>query len=115
MPSHESGEWASQLRRGVIELCILRLLHRGSSYGYEIVSTLDAFPTLAAGENTIYPLLRRLKQEGALETFTRQSPSGPARQYYRCTRDGDRRLKALEAEWTAMTRDLSAFLKGGGP
>lgn len=111
--SHASGEWTSQLRRGVLELCILRLLSRGPSYGYELVSTLDAYPMLASGENTVYPLLRRLKQEGALETFARESPSGPVRQYYRCTRDGERRLKELEKDWNAMVSDVASFSKEG--
>lgn len=112
MSSRESSEWIAQWRRGVLELCILRLIAREPSYGYEIVSALDRFPTLASGENTIYPLLRRLRQEGALETFTRDSPSGPARQYYRCTRAGERRLALLEAQWKEMAGDVAAFLKG---
>ena len=79
------GDWTSQLRRGVLELCILRLLRHRPSYGYEIVTTLDAFGPLAAGENTVYPLLRRLKADHYLETFTRESPAGPPRRYYRLT------------------------------
>jgi len=95
----------------VLELCILRLLSREPSYGYDIVAALDRFPSLASGENTIYPLLRRLRQEGALETFTRASPSGPPRQYYRCTAAGRRRLEDLERHWREMAGDVAAFLK----
>lgn len=95
----------------MLELCVLRLLSRGPSYGYELVSTLDAYPMLASGENTVYPLLRRLRHDGALETFTRESPSGPVRQYYRCTREGERRLKELERDWNAMVSDVTGFLK----
>ena len=97
----------------MLELCILRLLSHGPSYGYELVSTLDAYPMLASGENTIYPLLRRLKLEGALETFTRESPSGPVRQYYRCTRVGERRLRDLEKDWHDMVSDVTTFSKEG--
>jgi PadR family transcriptional regulator, regulatory protein PadR len=107
------GDWTSQLRRGVLELCILRLLRHGQSYGYEIVTRLDALGPLAAGENTVYPLLRRLKADGYLETFTRDSPAGPPRQYYRLTPDGRRRLAAIEREWTAMVHAVElAFVKG---
>ena len=95
-------DWTSQLRRGVLELCILRLLRHRPSYGYEIVTTLDELGPLAAGENTVYPLLRRLKADGYLETFTRESPAGPPRQYYRLTADGRRRLGAIEREWVEM-------------
>ena len=94
--------WSSQLRRGVLELCILRLLRSGPGYGYEIVTRLELLGPLAAGENTIYPLLRRLKADDHVDTFTRESPSGPPRQYYRLTAGGRRHLAALEQEWDAM-------------
>ena len=107
------GDWTSQLRRGVLELCILRLLRHRASYGYEIVTTLDALGPLAAGENTVYPLLRRLKADGYLETFTRDSPAGPPRQYYRLTPDGRRRLGAIEKDWSEMVRAVErATAKG---
>lgn len=112
LSSRESSEWLAQWRRGVLELCILELLSRAPNYGYEIVSALDRYPSLASGENTIYPLLRRLRHEGALETFLRDSPAGPARQYYRCTRAGERRLALLEEQWRAMSTDVASFLKG---
>jgi PadR family transcriptional regulator PadR len=112
LSSRESGDWIAQWRRGVLELCLLRLLSDEPSYGYEIVATLDRYASLASGENTIYPLLRRLRQDGLLETFSRESPAGPSRQYYRCTPAGRRRLADLDAHWTAMAADVAAFLKG---
>jgi PadR family transcriptional regulator len=104
----ELGEWTSQLRRGVLELCILRVLARDPSYGYEIVTTLEALGPLAAGENTIYPLLRRLRADGLLETFLRDSPAGPPRQYYRLTANGRKRLTTLGREWDAMVDAVAA-------
>ena len=102
-PAKEStGEWTSQLRRGVLEFCILQVLGRAPSYGYEIVTTLNELGPLAAGENTVYPLLRRLKADGLLETFTHKSPAGPRRQYYRLTAAGRRRVTALSRKWAAM-------------
>jgi PadR family transcriptional regulator PadR len=108
------GDWTSQLRRGVLELCILRLLAAGPNYGYEIVTALDTFTPLAAGENTVYPLLRRLKSDGLLETFMQDSPTGPPRQYYRVTRQGRARLEALEREWEAMAGAVQRFGRTGG-
>jgi PadR family transcriptional regulator, regulatory protein PadR len=96
------ADWTSQLRRGVLELCILRIVSHEASYGYEIVTRLESLGPLAAGENTVYPLLRRLKAERHLDTFTVDSPAGPPRQYYRVTGQGQRRLAALEIEWDAM-------------
>lgn len=98
------GEWTSQLRRGVLELCVLRMVRGEARYGYDIVSRLETLGPLAAGENTVYPLLRRLKADGHLETFTEESPAGPPRQYYRLTAVGRRRLAALESEWQAMVQ-----------
>ena len=108
-----ASEWTSQLRRGVLELCVLQLLRRGPSYGYEIVTTLDTLGPLAAGENTVYPLLRRLRADGFLETFMRQSPAGPDRQYYRLTADGRRRLTALAREWSAMATAVAHCMSEG--
>lgn len=108
------NEWTSQLRRGVLELCVLRLLRDDASYGYEIVTTLAAFGPLAASENTVYPLLRRLKTEGYLETFSVESPSGPPRQYFRVTERGRERLASLEIEWTDMARAVERCLSLGG-
>ena len=108
------GEWTSQLKRGVLELCILQVLQREPSYGYEIVTTLEALGPLAAGENTVYPLLRRLKSDHLLDTFTQDSPAGPPRQYYRMTPEGRRRLAALAKEWSAMAEAVERCMRTGG-
>lgn len=108
------ADWTSQLRRGVLELCILQLLKREASYGYEIVTRLESLGPLAAGENTVYPLLRRLKTEGLLDTFMQESPAGPPRQYYRLTADGRRRLATLEKEWAAMVTAVERATRTGG-
>lgn len=106
-------DWTSQLRRGVLELCILRILRDEASYGYEIVTKLAGFGPLAAGENTIYPLLRRLKTDHDLETFSVESPAGPPRQYYRLTDKGRGRLASLSNEWTDMARAVERCLNQG--
>ncbi len=100
--AENTADWSSQLRRGVLELCILQVLRHKESYGYEIVTTLGSLGPLAAGENTVYPLLRRLKAEGLLDTLTRDSPPGPPRPDYRWTSEGRGRLGALHKEWEAM-------------
>jgi PadR family transcriptional regulator PadR len=107
-------DWTSQLRRGVLELCILQILKHDASYGYEIVTTLEPLGPAAAGENTVYPLLRRLKAEGVVETFARESPNGPPRQYYRLSADGRRRLAVLEREWAAMVGAVDRCRRNGG-
>ena len=107
------SEWTPQWRRGVLELCILKLLGDEASYGYEIVTTLCSLGPLAAGENTVYPLLRRLKTDRHLETFAAESPAGPPRQYCQLTAKGRHRLTALEQEWAAMVRAVDSCLQRG--
>ena len=102
-----------QWRRGVLELCVLKLLGEVASYGYEIVTTLNTLGPLAAGENTVYPLLRRLKTDRHLETFAAESPAGPPRQYYRLTSKGRERLAALEREWAEMVVAVDRCLRRG--
>ena len=109
------ADWTSQLRRGVLELCILEVLKADPSYGYEIVTTLGRLGPLAAGENTVYPLLRRLKSERLLETFTRDSPAGPPRQYYRLTPEGRRRLAFLQQNWADMVAAVDRCIRKGEP
>ncbi len=109
------NEWISQLRRGALELCILCILRTTPSYGYEIVTKLAQRGPLAAGENTVYPLLRRLKGDGQLETFSVESSSGPPRQYYRLTAQGRRLLQTLEKEWAELARAVEACISNGEP
>jgi len=104
------NEWTSQFRRGVLELCILQVLRAEPNYGYEIVNALRNLGPLAAGENTVYPLLRRLKSDGYLETFAKESPAGPPRRYYRVTESGLARCSGLEEEWAALVRAVESCL-----
>lgn len=107
------NEWTSQFRRGVLELCVLELLREQPNYGYEIVTALEALGPLAAGGNTVYPLLRRLKTDGHLETFAVESPAGPARHYYRVTTKGEQRRAGLELEWGQLVQAVDRCLKRG--
>lgn len=104
------GDWTSQLRRGVLELAVLSTLEQAPSYGYEISTRLAAIPQLAAREGTLYPLLRRLKKEGLLETYWQESAGGPPRQYYRLTAAGKRRLRSIEAEWNQVVLGVERLI-----
>ena len=106
------GEWGAQLRRGVLELCVLALLGREPSYGYQIVTQIASAPQLATGEGTIYPLLRRLKRDELVETFWQESASGPPRQYYRLTAKGRGALRAMRTEWEALVAAMGLYLDG---
>jgi PadR family transcriptional regulator PadR len=109
-----NGDWGTQLRRGVIELCILAIIERQPSYGYQIVTEMSAAPQLASGEGTIYPLLRRLKHDGYVETYWEESDAGPPRQYYRVTPRGRTALRTMRAEWDTLVEAMDGHLRGNG-
>lgn len=96
--SRESGLIA-QLRRGALEYCVLALLERGERYGFDLVRELAEVDGMVTTEGTIYPMLARLRRDGAVETTWRESPSGPPRRYYRLTPAGRQALKQFREEW----------------
>ena len=80
--------WTVQVRKGVLELCILNALAEKERYGYELVKTLVAIPGLGVTEGTLYPLLSRLRVQGLISARLEESSEGPARKYYALTRAG---------------------------
>ena len=98
-----------QLKKGALELCVLALLSQHDSYAYEIASRLAE--AIGMGEGTIYPLMRRLQNDGLVDTYLVESPAGPPRKYYRLTGDGRAQLAAFRAYWASMS-DLIDTLGG---
>jgi PadR family transcriptional regulator PadR len=107
------GTAISQLRRGVLEFCVLALLRDTERYGFEIVRELARADGLVTAEGTLYPLLRRLRKEGAVETSWQESPSGPPRRYYRLTPAGHALLRAFTGEWTRFRGSVDTILLTG--
>jgi PadR family transcriptional regulator PadR len=103
----------SQLRRGVLEFCVLALLRDEERYGFDIVRALSAADGLVTTEGTLYPLLGRLRKEGVVETTWRESPSGPPRRYYRLTPSGQSLLTAFTAEWMRFRDSVNSLLDTG--
>lgn len=99
----------SQLRKGVLEMCVLKQLSRGDSYAYEIAQKLNAEVGMAEG--TIYPLMRRMADEGMVSTYMIQSDSGPSRKYFRLTEHGHDALARQLAEWALFENSVRHFLK----
>ena len=89
-----------QLKKGALELCVLALLARRESYAYEIASTLAA--AVDMGEGTIYPLMRRMQNDGLVDTRLAESNIGPPRKYYRLTSSGRAAFAAQKREWRAF-------------
>jgi PadR family transcriptional regulator, regulatory protein PadR len=103
----------SQLRRGVLEFCVLALLADEERYGFELVQKLASEDALVTTEGTLYPLLGRLRREGAVETTWRESSAGPPRRYYRLTPAGRKSLAAFLDEWSRFRDSVDAILKIG--
>jgi PadR family transcriptional regulator PadR len=103
----------SQLRRGVLEFCVLALLRNGERYAFELVRTLSEAEGMVTSEGTLYPLLARLRREGLVETTWRESPSGPPRRYYTLTAHGEDVLGAFSVEWERFSRSVDGLLATG--
>jgi PadR family transcriptional regulator PadR len=91
--------WATQLRKGMLELCILNAMKGTSLYGYDIVRKLRDINGLLISEGTIYPILSRLKREGFVHTTIKESTEGPARKYYELTAKGEKTLGQMNHYW----------------
>lgn len=99
-----------ELRRGVIEHCVLALLRGGESYAFELVKVLGE-RDLIASEGTIYPLLARLRRDGLVTTVWRESTAGPPRRYYQLSERGQAVLDAFTADWSAFRDAVDAVIK----
>ncbi|MEV8095333.1 PadR family transcriptional regulator [Kitasatospora sp. NPDC085879] len=107
------GSVATQLRKGVLEYCVLALLRDGPRYGVELLQELGRFPTLATSQGTIYPLLSRLRRAGLADTFLRDSDSGPSRRYYTLTAAGRGALEEFTSLWPAFRTAVDHILDPG--
>lgn len=101
----------TQLKKGVLEMCVLIQLSGRDMYGYEIMKIIqDVFPEVYDG--SIYTILRRIRGDGYTETYMKDVPSGgPSRKYYRITSSGREYCGKLIAEWEKMTKSVSKLMK----
>lgn len=99
-----------QFKKGVLELCVLSILSRKDCYGYELVNEISQ--NIAISEGTIYPLLRRLMNEGLFTTYLKESSEGPPRKYYTLTEEGRNEQQALIAEWRRFNEGVNLIIGG---
>lgn len=97
-----------QMKKGVLELCILHVTASEELYGYEIMKRITgAFPEI--NESTVYAVLRRLHGDGCTESYTGETSGGPTRKYYRITAVGKERLEKMRSEWQEMLDALKSL------
>lgn len=91
----------AQMRKGILEYCILGILESSDAYASDIIETLKKAKLIVV-EGTLYPLLTRLKNAGLLEYRWEESSSGPPRKYYSLSKSGKAFLKELELTWDEL-------------
>ena len=97
-----------QLRKGVLDMCVLAMLARQDGYAYDIASRLAQ--DIGMGEGTIYPLMRRMQSDGLVETYLVESSAGPSRKYYRLTAAGRASLAAQAQAWRSFAGAVQSIL-----
>jgi PadR family transcriptional regulator, regulatory protein PadR len=101
----------AQMRKGVLELCILSIVSREDAYASDIIEKLKE-ARLIVVEGTLYPLLTRLKNEGLLSYRWEESTQGPPRKYYRITEQGQADLGQMAVDWKEMVEAVERLLGG---
>ncbi len=96
----------SQMRKGMLEFCVLLILRREAAYASEMIEALKEAKLIVV-EGTLYPLLTRLKNDGLLSYEWRESTAGPPRKYYLLTPQGDEFLDRLSDSWQELTDSIS--------
>ena len=110
MPSNQP--WPSEWLRGVLEVCVLRVLADGETYGYAIASRLAASGLGVVKGGTLYPLLNRLESAGLVIAQWRAGDGGPGRKYYNLTDAGHQELQGTAAQWSDFIEVTEAIIAG---
>lgn len=118
-PAPPPTAWPPQWLRGVLELAVLAVVHRDETYGYRIAADLEQAGFGVVKGGTLYPLLSRLEDDGAIAATWRESESGPGRKWYRITPAGTVRLHDQSTSWRTFARLTTDLLPEpvptGGP
>jgi PadR family transcriptional regulator PadR len=96
----------AQMRKGILEYCILIVLKNQNAYASDIIKELKSAELIVV-EGTLYPLLTRLKNAGLLKYHWEESTQGPPRKYYALTDDGEKFLQEMDKSWTDLTEAVA--------
>lgn len=98
--------WVTQLRKGLLEYCLLTALEGGEAYGYQLIRRLKKMEDLAITESTAYPILNRLREDGYVKVRTEPSSGGPPRRYYSLTTLGTLRVHEMHLYWDRLAGSI---------
>lgn len=104
--------WPSEWLRGVLEVCVLRAIAHGPTYGYAISSELKEYGLGPIKGGTLYPLLTRFEKAGLVDVQWQAGESGPARKYYSLTSAGRAELDSQLVRWSEFADVVGRFLQG---
>ena len=102
-----------QMRKGILEFCILHIISRGEVYASDMLEELTAAKIMVVA-GTLYPLLTRLKNAGLVEYKWVESSSGPPRKYYTLTQSGNDFLESLQNTWMELVTSTSQIMQRNG-
>ena len=104
-----------ELKRGTLEMILLKLLEERPKYGYELVSNLEqrVGPQFQLKEGTIYPVLYRQEDAGYIEARWETADRGVPRKYYSLTENGEKQLAMLMSEWEEFSSTIDRLLGKG--
>jgi PadR family transcriptional regulator PadR len=101
----------AQLLKGILEYCVLKLIEKKPTYGYEIVIQLKQLGFSELSESTLYPMLLRLEQQEKVTVERRPSPKGPSRKYYVVTEKGRQSLFDFKKNWNQLCQLVENIFK----
>jgi PadR family transcriptional regulator PadR len=102
----------SQLLRGTLEGCIVKIIGNEETYGYEIISRLQDYGFDDVREGTTYPILVRLERKKIITSKYKESPLGPKRKYYFLTEIGEKFLNEFQIVWDDVKKSVDKVMKG---
>ena len=102
-----------QMRKGIIEFCILHIISRGEVYASDMLEELTSAKIMVV-EGTLYPLLTRLRKAGLVDYKWVESSSGPPRKYYTLTKDGQEFLSTLNTTWEELVGSTQSIIQATG-
>ncbi|MCQ2537357.1 MAG: PadR family transcriptional regulator [Lachnospiraceae bacterium] len=98
-----------QFKKGALEVCVLSQLYSADKYGYELTEKISTEMDIATG--TLYPILKKLKEDDYVTTYLVESESGPARKYYKLTEKGKERRRELLDEWNEFVKAVERIIQ----
>jgi len=100
----------SQFKKGIIEMCVIAVVSEKDKYGFEVIDTLSK--AIDVNENTVYPILRRLTDQGYFTTYTESTTQGAPRKYFKITPEGVQKMDEYRQEWQQFLAGVFKIMGG---